>query len=71
MSVTGPALVMDRASQCDGKEPFANPTLAWRVWARKRRRRHAPKAIYRCAWCGQWHLGTPLAKARLEERLDA
>lgn len=44
-------------ADCRGKEPFADPALARRVMQRMRRRKR-PVQTYRCAHCGQWHIGS-------------
>lgn len=42
------------SAQCSGKEAFATPALARRIMSRMRR----PEAmVYRCSFCGLWHIG--------------
>jgi hypothetical protein len=53
------APVFDPASQCEGKQRFANPALAWRVLKRRSLRRQA-RQMYRCVWCGKWHIGSAI-----------
>lgn len=45
-----------RDEVCTGKQKFVNPTLAWRV-ARKMRRKRWTASAYRCAWCKHYHVG--------------
>ena len=48
-------------AQCVGKQGFDSATLAHKV-AKRRERKDRKSAVYRCAYCGLWHLGTPLER---------
>lgn len=48
-----------KASSCTGKEGFATRTIAAKVADRIGKRRIGGKInIYRCKFCGLWHVGT-------------
>lgn len=57
-------------AQCAGKVGFASPALAHSVAARSRRRstrvhdRAGLRVAYKCPYCGLWHLGRPVPKAK-------
>ncbi|SDH75131.1 hypothetical protein SAMN05421742_11186 [Roseospirillum parvum] len=40
------------AAECRGKARFQSPCLAWRAARRRPGRR-----LYRCRFCGGWHVG--------------
>jgi hypothetical protein len=50
-----------RQAHCAGKARFDTPGLAHRVLARfcrgSRRRERRDAVVYRCQYCGGWHLG--------------
>lgn len=52
---------------CQGKTRFFSPALAYRV--QRRRQRHNPSRdgetgqVYRCRFCGGWHIGTSAVRA--------
>jgi hypothetical protein len=49
----------DRQSSCAGKESYAQKQDAVHVVSRRRARRKLTGQvnIYRCRWCGSWHIG--------------
>ena len=49
-----------REAMCAGKQAFDNVTLAMRIAARSRKRKHGqrrPPHAYRCDICRKWHIG--------------
>lgn len=49
----------DAAGSCEGKEAYRSPALAHKVLKRRRHRDDARDLdVYRCPFCGSWHLGT-------------
>lgn len=44
-------------SACLGKEAFATPQLAHEVITKRRSR--DPRQVYRCRYCGKFHVGRP------------
>lgn len=51
-------LTRDKASDCDGKQPFESERMA-NVAIRAMESRHVknPKRAYKCPHCKKWHLG--------------
>lgn len=53
----------DVHAACDGKVPFVNAVLAMRAIRRtkfsklQQRRNKSKRSVYRCPFCGHWHLG--------------
>lgn len=39
-----------QAATCEGKQAFETPALAHRIARRKKRH------VYRCKFCGKWHI---------------
>lgn len=51
---------MLRVAQCEGKKRLSSPQIAWRVGRRKKGHAKAkPRDVYRCEYCGGWHLDRP------------
>lgn len=46
----------DYLSSCAGKEAFDTPALAWKIHLRRKMQN---TKVYRCNFCGKWHLGRP------------
>ena len=46
-----------RAAACIGKQAFATPQLAHEIVARRRSRK--AREVYRCPYCGRFHVGRP------------
>lgn len=50
-------------TSCEGKERFTSAHLAHRIAARRNKNRAAKddrferQSVYRCGYCGHWHLG--------------
>jgi hypothetical protein len=44
-----------RIAACEGKERFATAQLAHRIARRRQARK--PGVMYRCKYCGGWHIG--------------
>lgn len=42
----------DQQAGCEGKHPFDSAAIAWRVMSKSRKARQ----LYRCAFCGYWHV---------------
>lgn len=56
-----------RQSSCTGKQRFDTAALAQRVAARGHRgpgRTRRKRIAYPCAFCGGWHVGSPIKVAR-------
>lgn len=47
-----------RIAQCDGKKRFDNHEQAAKVAARKSRRHEIRPRVYRCQYCGGYHVGS-------------
>lgn len=53
-------------SQCAGKVAFDSAALAHEIAKKRSSRRRGkdrkrePRVVYRCRWCGKWHLGQEL-----------
>lgn len=43
-------------AQCEGKPCFDSPKLAWAVMEDRQRSR-GKRDVYRCEYCGRWHIG--------------
>jgi hypothetical protein len=52
-------MTTERAGQCSGKKAFTSARLAHQV-ARRRERSRGPSSVYRCVYCGNYHMGTPM-----------
>lgn len=46
-------------SSCEGKVPFDNRSIAREAAERKKGR-----IVYNCRYCGHWHVGGPIHKAK-------
>lgn len=62
-----PLRAEDMAAMCEGKQPFTSAKTAHRV---AKRRKHVCE-VYRCRFCGMYHLGTPIARDRKGVDLSA
>lgn len=60
---TGTATAGQQAASCLGKHRFASAVLAHRA-SKRRKRRH----VYRCRYCGFWHVGERIMKPRGKPR---
>lgn len=52
----------DRVAQCFGKVGFESAALARQVAQRRNRRTKTHRKqslVYRCSYCGRWHIGRP------------
>lgn len=53
---TAPA---SQASSCDGKVAFTSAKVAHKVSKRRTAYGYLSN-VYRCRYCGQWHIGRPI-----------
>jgi len=54
--LTLPDIDEQEVATCYGKEPFDSFSLAEKV-ASRRRKRGKPSQVYRCRFCGRFHIG--------------
>lgn len=54
----------ERAAGCDGKEPFATHAMALKVANRPRIKNPVKLKVYRCRFCGKYHITPPMKKKR-------
>jgi hypothetical protein len=63
--LSGPSII-----SCDGKVKFANFSLADAVIKRAQTKERNGRSAYKCAHCGQWHIGTDNGKVSKKKAQD-
>jgi rubrerythrin len=54
-----PSPAEQRARECGGKVAHDNEVAAEQAALEHAARFGESKAVYRCRWCGRWHVGSP------------
>lgn len=61
---------IDRARSCTGKEAYGTPIPATRAAYYTSEWRGKPFQVYRCRWCGMYHIGNEKDRSRYDYSYD-